>query len=78
MLQSAKLKKVEDLKNILSSAIEMHSLVFSQLVFSLDFVQYFLTVLLSLCFQMLLYILCHDMLEVYDLLFNFEFIGDYS
>jgi hypothetical protein len=44
-------------------------------------VQYFLTVLPSIHSGMLMYILCHYMLEVHDLFFfffDFDFIGDYS
>ena len=58
--------------------MEMQSLEFAQLVFSLAFVQYFLAILLSMCFGMIICILCHYMLEVCDLLFYFNFIGDYS
>jgi hypothetical protein len=40
---------------------EMQSLESAQLVFGLALVQYFLTVLSSLCFGMVQYTLCHDM-----------------
>ena len=56
----------------------MQSLEFAQLAFGLVVVQYFLTVLPSLCFGMVMYILCHYMLEVCDLLFDCNFTGDYS
>ena len=46
--------------------------------FGLGMVQYFLTVFLSLHFGVVMYILCHDMLKVCDLLFDFDFIEDYS
>ena len=46
--------------------------------FGLALVQYFLTMLPSLCFGMVMYILCHYMLEVYDLLLDLEFKEDYS
>jgi hypothetical protein len=41
-------------------------------------VQYFLTMLPVLLFGMVMDILCHYMLEVSDLRFDFEFIGGYS
>ena len=53
--------------------MKMQSLEFAQLVFSLALVQYVLTILPSLCFRMKMYILCHYMLEVCDLLFDFDF-----
>ena len=46
--------------------------------FSFGLVQYFLTVLPSLHLRMVIYILCYYMLEVCDLHFDFNFIGDYS
>ena len=69
-----------DLKNILTSDMQPQSLEFFQLVFSLVFVQRFLTMIPSLHFVMVMYILCHYMLEVCDFLFffNFCFTGDYS
>lgn len=56
----------------------MKSLEFAYLVFSLALVQHFFTIHLSLHFGTEMYILCCDMLEVYDLLFNVDTIGDYS
>ena len=44
--------------------------------FGLALVQYFLTVLLM--FWNGMYILCYYVLEVRDLLFDFDFIGGYS
>ena len=44
MLQSTKLNGVGDLKSILTSDMEMQSLEFAQLVFSLALVQDFLTI----------------------------------
>ena len=58
--------------------MQMQSLEFPQLAFGLAVVQYFLTMFQSLCFGMVMYILCHYVLEIYDLLFGFGFIGDYS
>jgi hypothetical protein len=50
---------------------------------SLEFAHWFLVLLWSsvssLChFGMVMCILCHDMLEVCDLIFDFHFIGVYS
>jgi len=46
--------------------------------FSLALAQYFLTVFPSLPFGTTMHILCHYILEVCDLLFHFDFTGDYS
>ena len=51
VLQSTKLKGVGDLKSILTPDLEMQSVKFAQLVFGLALVQYFLTVLPSLCLE---------------------------
>ena len=40
--------------------------------------QYFLSMFPHLSFGMLMYIRCHCMLEVCDLLFDFDFLGGYS
>ena len=55
--------------------MELPSLEYAQLVFSVDFFQCFLAIFPSLHFGMVMYILCHChyMLEVYDLLFDFDF-----
>jgi hypothetical protein len=45
MLQSTKLKVIGNLKSALTSHIRMQSLEFSQLLFCLALVQYFLTML---------------------------------
>ena len=71
MLQSTKLKEVGYLKSTLTSDMEMQSLEFAQLVFSLALVQYFLPMLPFLPFQLVMYILCHCMLKVCDLLYLF-------
>ena len=63
MLQSIKLKGVGDLKNVLTSDMEIQSLEFAQLVFILALVQYPLTMLPSLHFRIVMYTLCHYMLE---------------
>ena len=73
MLQSTKLKGVRDLKGVLISDVEIQCLEFAPLVFGLAW--YFLTMFLFLHFGMVMYILCHYMLEVCDLLFHFYFIG---
>ena len=52
------------MKNALTSAMQMQSLAFAQLVFSLVLVQYFLTILSFLLFRKVMYILYHCMLEV--------------
>ena len=66
-----KQKRGGDLKSILPLALEMQSFEFAQLVFSLALVQYFLIIL---PFGMTVYILSHYMLEVCDLLFDFDFM----
>ena len=77
-LQSTKLKGAGKLKSTLKKDMEMQSLEFVQLVFSLVLLQHFLTVLSFLPLGMVVYILCHYMLELYDLPFYFDFIGEYS
>ena len=72
-MQSIKLKGVGDLKNAWTSDMKMQNLKLDLLVFSLALVQHFLTTLPS--FGMVMYLLCHYMLEVYDLLFYFDFTG---
>ena len=70
VLQSAKIKRIGDLKSTLTSDMEMQSLEFSQLVFGLALVQYFLTMTF---WNGTVYPV---MWEVRDLLF--DFIEDYS
>ena len=63
-------KAVKELKikNILTSEMKMQSLGFTLLVSGLVLkVQYFITGLPSLHFGMVIYILCHDRLEVCDI-----------
>ena len=69
VLQSTKLKGVGDLKTALTSDMEMQSMEFAQLDFSLDLVQCFLTMFVFLPFGMVMNSLCHYMLEICDLLF---------
>ena len=57
VLQPTELEGVGDLKSILPSDMEMQSVEFAQLVFSPAMVQSFLTVLPSLCFGTVMYIL---------------------
>ena len=71
VLQSTKLKGVGDLKNILTSDVKMQFRV-CPVVFDLVLFQYFLIMLPSIYFG-IRYILCHYMLEVCNLLFNFDF-----
>lgn len=61
-LQSRKLKGIGGLKSVLTSDMAMQSLEFSQLVSSLVLAQYFPTMLFSLPFGKVMYILCHCML----------------
>lgn len=72
VLQPTKLKWVGDLKRALTSDMVMQSVEFAQLVFSLSL---FLNFFTMLCFRTVMDILCHYMLEVYDLLTAFDFIG---
>ena len=78
MLQSAKLKGIGYLKSVLISGMQMQSLEFPQLAFGLAVVHYFLTMFQSLCFGIVMYILCHYVLEICNLIFDFNFTGDYS
>ena len=78
MLKSIKLKGVGDLKRTLTSDMKIQDLEFVLLAFSLELVLYFLTILPFLSFGMVLNILSHCMLEVCDLLFDFDFIEGYS
>lgn len=54
------------------------NLEFALLVFSIALVKYFLTMFPFTTFGMVICILCHYILELCDLLFHFDFIGDYS
>jgi hypothetical protein len=56
VLQSMKLKGVGDLKNVLTSDMDVKSLKSAQLVFGLALVQY---LLIELPFGTVTYILCH-------------------
>lgn len=64
MLQSTKLKIVGDLKRVLPLDIQMQTLEFVHLLFSLGLVQYFLSVFLPLNFGTVRFILCLGILEV--------------
>lgn len=77
VLRLTKMTGFGDPRSILMSDMEIQSLEFAWTVFCLALVQDFLTVLPSLCFGTVMYIPCCDMLEVCDLLFNFDFIGNY-
>jgi hypothetical protein len=61
---------------------EKQPVAYAQMIFVLALVQYFLSLLLLLPFNMVIYILCHCMLEVCDLFFffffHFDFAGHYS
>ena len=46
--------------------------------FGLVLVQIFFTMILFLPFGIVMYILCHCMLEIHDLVFHFDFTADYS
>ena len=64
--------------SVLTSDMEMQNLEFAGMVFGLGLIQYFLAMLSSLCFGSVMYILCHDVFEVCDLLFDFDSYRDYS
>ena len=68
----------EPVINPLISDRKMQSLEFALLGFALALVPQFLTMLFSLPFAMIIYILCHCMLEVWDLVFYFSFTWGYS
>ena len=55
------MKGVGEMKNILTSDMEIQGLEFAELVFSLALVKYFLIILPSLCSEMVVYILYHYM-----------------
>jgi hypothetical protein len=57
------------------SDIDMQSLEFAWLGLGLALVQYLLTMLFFLPFGVAMCILCHCMLEVCDLHFDFDFTG---
>lgn len=59
----------------LLSGIMLLGLEFALLSFSLALVQYFITLSLSFRFGMVVCILCHCMLEAYNLRFEFGFTG---
>lgn len=50
----------------MASDMEMQNLEFVELVFGLELVYYFLTMLPFRPFGMMMYILCHEILEVCD------------
>ena len=77
ILQSTKIKGGGNPKSTLTSAMEIQSLEFAQLVFRLALVQHFLIMSLSLTFSMVMHILCH-ILEHCDLPFDFGFSGAYN
>ena len=58
--------------------MEIQSLEFAQLVFGLALVKHFLIMIPFLPFEMKMYIMCHFMLEVCDLPFDFDFTGNYT
>jgi hypothetical protein len=73
ILRSTQLKEVEDLKSALSSGIAMSGVC---PVVGLGWVLSLLTVFPALSFGIIMHILCHYILTVRDLLF--DFIGGYS
>ena len=73
--QSMKLK-AGTLKGTLMSNVVMQGWVFALQAFGLVSVQYFLTILPFLPLRMVMYILCLCMLDVCDLLFDFDFTVD--
>jgi flagellar biosynthesis protein FliP len=75
VLQSTKMKRIRDLKSILTSGMEIQGLESAQQVFGLALVQYFFTML---PFGTVMYILCHYEFKVCDLWFDFDCIAGYS
>lgn len=67
----SKRKGAGDVKSALTSDMEMQRLECALLVSGLALVQYFFTMRLFLPFGMVMRILCHYMLKIYDLLFDF-------
>ena len=78
VLWSTKLKGVEGLKNALTSAMEMQKSEFALLILVLLWSSISSLCYISIPFGIGIYILCHCMLEVCDLLFYFDFTGAYS
>lgn len=66
MLQSTELKGVRDLDRTLIVDMEISNLEFALMVSSRVSVQYFLTMLSSFYFVIIIYILCHCVLAAYD------------
>lgn len=71
ILHSTKLKGFGDVKSTLTTDMEMQSLAFAQVIFTLALFHYFLTMFLFLPFGMEIYNLCHYILDVCNLLFVF-------
>lgn len=78
VFQSTELKGIGNLNSVLASDIEMQRLEFTQLVFGLPLSHYFLAMLPSQCFGMVIYMQCHYLLEIHSVVFYFDFIGNYS
>lgn len=78
MLQLTKLKEVGDLKDTLTSDMDIYSFEFAQLGFGLVTVQHFFIILLYFPIGTVMHILCHCILRVCGLLFNFDFTAAYS
>lgn len=74
-LQSIKMREGRDLRSPLTSDGDTQNLEFAGLVFALALAQYFLIVLPVLPSGMVMNVLCHCMLEVCDLTFDFDFTG---
>ena len=72
MLQSVKMKRAGEMKSALILDMEIQSLEIAPLVFGLTLVQYFLTMTF---WNGNVYPV---MLEICDLLYNFDFIGHYT
>lgn len=67
------LKKREMWRKFWHQDMKMQNLKLAQLVFSFALVRHFLPGLPFLHFRMVMYNLCHYMLEVWDLLYDFDF-----
>lgn len=72
-----KAERVWRSKERLTPDVEMQNLEFVLLVLSLALVQYFFFLMFPVS-QKYIYFLCHSMLEVWDVLFDFDFAGCHS
>jgi hypothetical protein len=71
----SKAERLGALKSTLTTGMEMWGLKLDLLVVHLALAKYFLALLYFLPFRMEMHILCHIRLDVWELLFNFNFAG---